>query len=253
MSRKFLYSILVGIFTLLSLNSPAQEVKDTLRVLFVGNSYTYYENLPQVVSVLSEKTGTVLLTRKVTIGGAKLSQHWRGARGLTSREEISNGNYNIVVLQEWSLGAVNEKDSAEYYLGLFSGLIRDKGAKPFYYLTWAREKSPEQQETISKVYRETAAANGATVVPVGEAWALARTERPDFRLYNHDGSHPSELGTYLAACVFVATLTGELPESIPRQISARDGSGESLILMMLPQADVEFCRSIALKTLEVQH
>jgi len=47
MSRKFLYSILVGIFTLLSLNSPAQEVKDTLRVLFVGNSYTYYENLPQ--------------------------------------------------------------------------------------------------------------------------------------------------------------------------------------------------------------
>ncbi len=252
MSRKLLYGILILGCALLSGKSPAQELKDTLRVLFVGNSYTYFENLPQMVSVLSEKTGTILLTRKVTVGGAKLSEHWRGARGLTSREEISNGNYDIVVLQEWSLGTVNEKDSAEYYLGLFSSLARDKGARPYYYLTWAREKSPEQQETISRVYREAAETNGAKVVPVGEAWAAARAERPDFRLYFPDGSHPSELGTYLAACVFVASLTGELPESIPGVISVRDSHGEDLILMMVSQADVEFCRKVALETVKVR-
>lgn len=251
MSRNLFYGILVGTCSLLSINSSAQGLKDTLRILFVGNSYTYFENLPQVVSVLSEQTGTVLITRKVTIGGAKLSEHWRGARGLNTRGEISNGKYDIVVLQEWSLGTVNEKDSAEYYLGLFSGLIRDKGAKPFYYLTWAREKSPDQQEIISKVYREAAAANGATVVPVGEAWALALAERPDFRLYFPDGSHPAESGTYLAACVFVATITGELPETIPGVISVKDSHGEDLILMMIPQPDVEFCRAVALKTLKI--
>jgi hypothetical protein len=188
----------------------------------------------------------------MTIGGAKLSEHWRGARGLNTRMEISNGKYDIVVLQEWSLGTVNEKDSAEYYLGLFSGLVMDKGAKPFYYLTWAREKSPEQQETISKVYREAAAVNGATVVPVGEAWALALTKRPDFRLYFPDGSHPAELGTYLAACVFVATITGELPEAIPGVISVKDSHGEDLILMMISQPDVEFCRSVAMETIKVR-
>ena len=251
MSRNIFYGILVGACSLLSINSPAQGLKDTLKILFVGNSYTYFENLPQVVSVLSEKTGTVLITRKVTIGGAKLSEHWRGARGLNTRTEISNGKYDIVVLQEWSLGTVNEKDSAEYYLGLFSSLIRDKGAKPFYYLTWAREKSPEQQVIISHVYREAAAANGATVVPVGEAWALALAERPDFRLYFPDGSHPAEPGTYLAACVFVATITGELPETIPGVISVKDSQGEDLILMMIPQPDVEFCRTVALKTLKI--
>ncbi|MRR24444.1 SGNH/GDSL hydrolase family protein [bacterium] len=252
MSQKLTYGILIVGFSLLSVRTPAQEVKDTLRVLFVGNSYTYFENLPQVVSVLSGKTGTVLLTRKVTAGGAKLSEHWRGARGLNTREEINNGKYDIVVLQEWSLGTVNEKDSAEYYLGLFSGLIRNNGAKPYYYLTWAREKSPEQQETISRVYRETAAANGAKVVPVGEAWAAARAERPDFRLYFPDGSHPAELGTYLAACVFVAVLTGELPESIPGVISVRDSHGEDLILMMVGQPDVEFCRRVALESVQTR-
>ena len=252
MSRKLLYGILILSCALLSVNSPAHELKDTLRVLFVGNSYTYFENLPQVVSILSETTGTVLLTRKVTAGGAKLSEHWRGARGLTSREEISNGNYDIVVLQEWSLGTVNEKDSAEYYLGLFSGLARDKGARPYYYLTWAREKSPEQQETISRVYRETTATNGAKVVPVGEAWALALAERPDFRLYFPDGSHPAELGTYLAACVFVAALTGELPDSKPGVISGRDSHGEDLILMMVPPSDVEFCRRVALESIKAR-
>ncbi len=252
MSRNLFYGILVGVGSLLSINSQAQESKDTLRVLFVGNSYTYFENLPQVVAVLSEKTGTVLITRKMTLGGAKLSEHWRGARGLKTREEINNGNYDIVVLQEWSLGTVNEKDSAEYYLGLFSDLVRGKGAKTLYYLTWAREKSPEQQDIISRVYREAAEVNGAAVVPVGEAWALALSERPDFRLYFPDGSHPAELGTYLAACVFVATITGELPETIPGVISAKDSHGEDLILMMIPAPDVEFCRSVALETLKIR-
>jgi hypothetical protein len=245
--RRFYRSIIITILSLITLGASAQEGKDTLKVLFAGNSYTYFENLPQVVSVLSEKTGTVLVTEKSTIGGAKLSEHWRGARGLKTREMIERGGYDIVVLQEWSLGTVSEEDSAVYYLGLFSDLVRKRGAKPYYYMTWAREKSPEQQAIISKVYRETALANDATVVPVGEAWAMAKAERPDLRLYFPDGSHPAESGTYLAACVFVATITGELPESIPGVIAVEDSHGEDLILMMVPQPDVEFCRKIALK------
>jgi hypothetical protein len=252
MIRKVYYSIVLVVISLMSANALAQTGKDTLNVLFVGNSYTYFENLPQVVSILSRQTGTVLLTRKETLGGAKLSEHWRGARGLNTRKIIENGKFDIVVLQEWSLGTVSEEDSAVYYLGLFSDLVRKQGAKPYYYMTWAREKSPQQQETISRVYREAAAANKATVVPVGEAWAEAQRERPDFRLYYPDGSHPAELGTYLAACVFVATITGELPESIPGVISVTDSRGENLILMMVDKPDVEFCRKVALGTVMMQ-
>jgi len=251
MMKRIYFGLAVGFFSMLTVSGPAQDLKDTLRVLFVGNSYTYFENLPQVVSVLSEQTGTVLITEKITIGGAKLSEHWRGARGLNTREKIRNGDYDIVVLQEWSLGTVNERDSAVYYLGLFSKLARETGAKPYYYLTWGREKVPQQQEPISRVYRETAALNVATVVPAGEAWARARELRPDFDLFNPDGTHPSELGTYLTACVFVVTITGELPGTIPGTVSIRDSRGEDVILMMIDPLDVEFCRTVALETLKI--
>jgi len=59
MIKRWLFGLAVGLFSLLTLNGYAQVQKDTLRVLFVGNSYTYFENLPQVVSVLSEQTGMV--------------------------------------------------------------------------------------------------------------------------------------------------------------------------------------------------
>lgn len=250
MMKDVFYGIAIGLLSLLTSNISAQGQKDTLRVLFVGNSYTYFENLPQVVSVLSEQTGTVLLTEKITVGGAKLSEHWRGARGLNTREKIRNGAYDIVVLQEWSLGTVNERDSAVYYLGLFSNLVREAGAEPYFYLTWAREKIPQQQEVISKVYRETAALNRATVVPAGEAWALARSLKPEIKLYDPDGTHPSDRGTYLTACVFVATITGRLPESIPGVPTVRDSQGEEIILMRIDPMDVDFFRRVALEIVE---
>jgi hypothetical protein len=250
MIKRVYFGFAVGLLSLLTANGSAQDQKDTLRVLFVGNSYTYFENLPQVVSVLSGQTGTILITEKITIGGAKLSEHWRGARGLNTIEKIRNGDYDIVVLQEWSLGTVNERDSAVYYLGLFSKLAREAGAEPYFYLTWAREKIPQQQEVISRVYRETASLNKATVVPAGEAWALARSLRPEIKLFDPDGTHPSDRGTYLTACVFVATITGELPETISGVPAVRDSRGEEIILMRIDQMDVEFFRRVTLETLE---
>lgn len=249
MIKGVFYGLAVGLLSLLTANGSAQNQKDTLRVLFVGNSYTYFENLPQVVSVLSEQTDMVLVTEKITIGGAKLSEHWRGARGLNTIEKIRNGGYDIVVLQEWSLGTVNEKDSAVFYLGLFSRLVRESGAEPYYYLTWAREKIPQQQDVISRVYRETAALNRATVVPAGEAWARARSLRPEIRLFDPDGTHPSDLGTYLTACVFVATITGELPETITGVPAVKDSRGEEIILMRVDPMDVGFFRRVTMETL----
>ncbi len=236
------------LLALFSASCPARSEGDTLRVLFVGNSYTYFENLPQVVSVLSDRTNMKLVTGKITAGGAKLSEHWRGARGLSTKETIKNGNYDIVVLQEWSLGTINEKDSAMKYLELFSDYSRAIGAEPCFFLTWAREKTPQQQEEISRVYRDAALKFDAKVVPAGEAWAIARERRPDFRLYNPDGTHPSEFGTYLTATVFVAAITGELPAELPNVISIRDQAGEEAILMMISKDDAGFCREVAAET-----
>jgi len=89
---------IIFIISLLALISTknecaAQAESDTLKILFVGNSYTVSGNLPQIVSIISDSIETKLVTRKSTIGGAKLHEHWHGDRGLKTKELIQKGDF----------------------------------------------------------------------------------------------------------------------------------------------------------------
>jgi hypothetical protein len=59
----------------------------------------------------------------------------------------------------------------------------------------------------SKLGREL----GAQVAPAGLAWAGALRRQPSLDLWAGDGQHPGRLGSYLAACVFYALLSGRAP------------------------------------------
>ncbi|MDN5202285.1 hypothetical protein QQ008_12945 [Fulvivirgaceae bacterium BMA10] len=240
--------IFVLMMLLVNITCWAQNKKDTLRILFAGNSYTYYENLPQIISVISDSSKTKLITKKSTAGGVYLSDHWHSKNGLKTKELIANGNFDIVVLQEQSMGTITAPDSVHVYAKLLCDFIRKNGAKPYLYMTWAREKVPQQQKTISKVYSEVATKNKAGLVPVGEAWQLARQLRPNIRLYIADGSHPSALGSFLTACVFVKTILQKLPQNLPRVYRSNDAEGESISLMRLDPLDVRFCIRVADET-----
>lgn len=222
----------------------AQKAQDTLNILFVGNSYTYFGNLPQLVSVISDSTKTKLVTKKSTIGGARLSEHWSGERNLKTKEMIKTGKFDIVVLQEYSMGAIDEPENTLKYLKAFSDYIKENNAQPYFYLTWARETAPQYQEAINTVFMAAAADNQAVIVPVGKVWAQAKELRPTLELYDSDGSHPSELGTFLTACVFVATLTNEIPSQPSRSYYTADTGGESIQLMRIHPSDRVFCKKI---------
>lgn len=241
--KRVIATVIISI--LVTANIFAQ--KDTLHVLFVGNSYTYYENLPQIVSLISDRTKTKLITQKTTIGGAKLSEHWKAERGLKTKAMIEKGKYDIVVLQEYSMGAINEPDSLKIYSKLFCDLIKKQGSTPCFYLTWAREKVPQYQDIINRVHSEVAKENHSALIPVGKAWALARQLRPDMNLFTPDGSHPSPIGTFLTACIFTASLSGEIPEKLPSSYDTVDKDGQSIFLMRLDPLDVVFCQMITNK------
>jgi hypothetical protein len=243
-SHRLLLVILI-IYGIFSHNyTQAQEKKNALRVLFVGNSYTYVQNLPQLVSIISDSTKTKLVTRKSTVGGAYLSEHWKNQRGLKTRELISKGHFDIVVLQENSMATIQQPDSTIKYAGLLCKLIKESGAKPYFYMTWAREKVPQYQQEITSVYLKIAKANNAGLVPVGEAWELARQLRPTINLYETDGSHPSNLGAILSAYVFVSVLTGEVPASIPGGFQILDADNESVQLTNIDNLDAVFFKKI---------
>ncbi len=225
----------------------AQSKQKELKVLFVGNSYVYFQNLPHIVAAISDSTSTKLITSKSTVGGARLSEHWHGKRGLKTKELIKSGKFDIVVLQEYSMGPIHQPDSLIKYASLLCDLIKENGAKPYFYLVWARDKVPQYQAKLNEIYLKAAKINEAVVVPVGPGWEMARQIRPTVPVFDQDGSHPSDLGTFLSSCIFVNYISGELPKKLPSTIIVKDKFEESIELMRLDPLDIQFSLKIAEK------
>jgi prepilin-type N-terminal cleavage/methylation domain-containing protein len=192
-----------------------------IRVLFVGNSYTFANNLPRQVQLLAEAAGDqpALGIDSQLVGGATLEQHWNEGVAL---KKIRQEKWDFVVLQEQSMRPVIDRASMWHYARLFDPEIREQESIPLYFLTWARQSLPETQVRLNSSYVGIARERKSEVAPVGVAWREAFRQLPGLVLHDPDGSHPNPTGTYLAACVFYATIYEKSPEGLPSRLA--DGS-----------------------------
>jgi len=184
--------------------------KRSLRILFIGNSFTARNNLPDMVAKLAMADGNRLDHQLITAGGASLRMHWN--KGV-AQKLIADGRFDFVVLQEQStLPIKNPKRMRENVL-LFDSAIKASGAKTALYMTWARQHAPQTQQQITDAYTKIAKEIGATLIPAGVAWEkfLDKPTRP--ALHDRDQSHPTLAGSYLAACVIYAVLFKISPSS----------------------------------------
>jgi hypothetical protein len=234
--------LVISIF--ISSQTFAQEKKDTVRVLLVGNSYIYYNNLAQMIGLITDSLDTKIICKKSTIGAATLGQHWNSERGLNTKKIIANNKFDIVVIQDNSMWPLEHKDSLLLYGNLFCQYIRANGAKPYLYNTWAREKTPQTQSKINEAYSELAKAQSAVNVEVGSSFELARKTIPTMNLFHPDGSHPSAVGTFLIALSFIKKITGTLPKKYATVYNYFDKDGETFRIMQLTDAEIESCVSI---------
>ena len=203
------------------------DVTEPLRVLFIGNSYTYRHTMPAMVGRLAAAAGDVRPFEYETVvrGGETLEGHFKRGDALT---RIREGAWDVVVLQEQSLRPINDTARFHQYARLFGAEITNAGARTCFYLTWAREHTPERQVDYNKAYLGIARELGATAAPAGIAWQNARTANPAWPLYAGDHSHPRPLGAYLTACVFYAALYDRSPVGLP--MVAEPAKGEQLNL-----------------------
>lgn len=178
---------------------------DPVRVLFIGNSYTYYNDLPSMLTTLASSTsgGAQIQAEAVVAGGATLEGHWDEGKAVV---EIRKGSWDFVVLQEQSLRPVRDPQKMFVFARKFAAEIRKAGAEPVLFLTWAREGRPEMQGQLNRSYLSLGRELGAEVAPAGPAWRTALNMLPGIPLHMDDGSHPTPTGTYLAACVFLGVL-----------------------------------------------
>jgi uncharacterized protein DUF4886 len=207
----------------------------SLNVLFIGNSFTARNKLPEMIASLAGAAGAEMDYQLINMGGASLRMHWNKR---AAQRAIENSKFDYVVLQEQSTLPVKNAERMRENVRLFDPVIRQSGAKTALYMTWARQQAPESQRAITDAYQSVGKEIGATVVPVGVAWQnfLAKHEKPV--LHDRDKSHPSLAGSYLAACVFLATLFERSPVGIGAQPEGL-GAAETKLLQQAAWVSVE--------------
>jgi hypothetical protein len=229
----------------------AKPARRPLRVLFIGNSYTYFHDLPRMFQRLSAaaQPPRPVEVRAVAPGGCTLERHWNKT---PARKAIAEGKWDYVVLQDHSLGPVQRPEVMKTHARLFDQEIRKAGAKTVFFLTWARQHKPAMQVALTREYTAIARELKARLAPVGEAWKAALGKNPKYALHVRDRSHPNPRGTYLAACVFFATIHGRSPEGLPGrivvQVKDADGRNAQKVLASLRKDSAAFLQKIAWQT-----
>jgi len=187
------------------------------RILFVGNSFTYYNNsLHKHFRKLTWASGLFTpensWSRIMTISGGHLPEHAGGFENVLSSE-----HWDVVVMQGHSLGPISEGTAEPFRKAArrFAAISRKRGTRPVFFMTWAYTGKPEMTVQLDQAYTDIGRELDAQVVPVGLAFATVTAERPDIPLRIDDGRHPSLAGTYLAACTFFAALYDQSPEGLP--------------------------------------
>ncbi len=179
-----------------------------MKVLFIGNSHTFVNDMPELLQQLAASHGVEIDAVQNTSGGRGLG--WQ-AHEFDVRYNILFGRYDYIVLQHIAHpfpGEQNLFEEADKILKL-TALSKSKLVA---YQCWSEKNNPEGNPIIVEAYEKLARDKGMLLAPVGKAWGMLRE---DFDLYYKDGEHTSPLGAYLAACVFFVTLTGQSAIGLP--------------------------------------
>ncbi len=220
--------------------TPVGETEpQSYKILFIGNSYTYYNDMPEnIFAPLARAAGADVTVTSITTGAQNLSNWANPANSDGARVEAAltaANDYDIVVLQEQSFRPLSN------YNGFLSGVqtlaarikATQTDCKVFLYETWGNPKYvneneeeyggsiPAMEAQLRTAYENAARETGASVSYVGKAFTyiyetynLANEGKASpMWLYWKDDNHPSYIGSYLAACVHMAELLGIDPKA----------------------------------------
>ncbi|MHB1327492.1 MAG: hypothetical protein ACYC2K_04755 [Gemmatimonadales bacterium] len=185
----------------------------TTRVLFIGNSLTYTNELPRMVSALAQLANREPIgTASATYANFGLQDHW--VQG-TARTLLAEHEWDFVVMQQGPSSLPESQVNLREWTEQFSPVIRAAGAEPVLYMVWPASQRMGDFPGVKTSYRNAAAAVSGIFAPAGDAWLAAWDETPTRALYGPDGFHPGMAGTYLAALVILERIVGVDPLSLP--------------------------------------
>lgn len=195
----------------------------TKRVLFIGNSYIYTNNMPLLFQSLALSLGDTLIYDESDPGGYTLQQHTTYAPTIT---KIFSQQWDVVLIQEQS--QLPAFDPAQVAAEVFPYATRldsmvnanDTCTQTLFMMTWGRPTGDHancpfyppictyqgMQQGLRESYMQMATDNGGIVAPVGMAFKVMLDSAYTPWLYSPDSSHPEVAGSYIEACVLYGSI-----------------------------------------------
>ncbi|WP_394971642.1 SGNH/GDSL hydrolase family protein [uncultured Croceitalea sp.] len=175
----------------------------SLNVLFIGNSLTYTNNLPELVSKIALGKNVTLKTTTVANPNYALIDHWNDGE---IQKLISENTYDFVIVQQ---GPSSQPEGRKMLLNdgaKIKELCEINNAKLVYFMVWPSKQYYYTFDDVIKNHIEAATKNDALLAPVGAVWKVHFDKTGDYSFYGNDGFHPSLKGSKKAAEVIVATI-----------------------------------------------
>jgi len=195
-----------------SFSPGALSAEQGVHVLFIGNSFTYKNDLPRTIADLAESVNeTPLVHQVVAKPDYGLEDHW--SRSI--ERVIAKGGWDIVILQQGPSSLPGNQQNLRYWTIRFDSLIRAAGARSALYQVWPSHKYKESFTAVRESYRKAALDVNGMFIPAGEAWQMAWAVDPTLDFYGADGFHPTPLGTYLAALVHFELIYNRPATDLP--------------------------------------
>lgn len=190
--------------------------KPTCKVLFIGNSHTYYNDMVFMIKYFSQKGNSKYIIEPVIIahGGRSLETHRKEPE---VRFNILYGGYDYIVLQQVA-HPFHGKESLLRDGKEINEYIKQTNAIPVSYMTWAEKSKPENQQLMEDAYSELAKEINGILCPVGIAWQKVSNKDVLIDLYDADGEHANHYGSYLTACVFYSIILKNSPIGLPSKV-----------------------------------
>jgi len=182
------------------------------RVLFIGNSLTYVNDLPRTLADLAASVGDTIKTAMVANPDYALEDHIADGNG---PKAIALGGWEFVVLQQGPSSLEENRQNLITVTQYYDGLIKRVGGRTALYMVWPSTEFIGSFPRVAGSYFYAAQAVRGVFMGAGLAWQAAWEVDATIPLYGGDGFHPSPLGTYVAALVMYERITGKDARALP--------------------------------------
>ncbi|WP_273288936.1 SGNH/GDSL hydrolase family protein [Winogradskyella sp.] len=199
----FIFSAFCGCSLAGKSKSTRTIQKNPSRILFVGNSLTYTNNLPKLVETSAKEKGITIETKMIAFPNYALIDHWNDR---SVQKEIETKQYDFVIVQQGPSSKDFGKDILINYGKKYNDLSKENGAQLCYFMVWPSLTYYKTFDGVIKNHREASRLNNAILLPVGEVWKAYFDTTENFDYYSNDGFHPSLKGSQKAAEVIVNYL-----------------------------------------------